>query len=201
MTWRRFNRAREVIPRRPWKSKSPFASRPMKTSINKGTRGVRARYDAVRPPSHGPTVVQSYRSQQMLLSMLARILVKFLTFSAALAIFQVCEEALLQQAVGCRKWGRNKIENGRSRCPRLPFPGNGPFFGLFCPFSLSVFPPYAWGPTKTHETLSSDVLCLPPWTTPKPSHSKPSHPHVQSWETFLSEGFWGIPRGRKLLPN
>ena len=51
MTARRFHRTMEVIPRRPWKSKSPFASRPIKTSINKGTRGVRVRYDTVLPPS------------------------------------------------------------------------------------------------------------------------------------------------------
>ena len=40
-----------MIPHRPWKSKSPFASRPMKASISKGTQGVRARYDAVPCPS------------------------------------------------------------------------------------------------------------------------------------------------------
>ena len=33
-------RTTEAIPRRPWKAKSPFASRPIKTSIRKGTRGV-----------------------------------------------------------------------------------------------------------------------------------------------------------------
>ena len=40
----------EAIPRRPWKSKNPFASRPMKISIERATQGVRARYDAVLPP-------------------------------------------------------------------------------------------------------------------------------------------------------
>ena len=29
------------------------------------------------------------------------------------------------------------------------------------------------------------------WATPKPSHNKPSHPHVPSWAIFLSEGFRG----------
>ena len=46
MTGRRFHRIMEAIPRRPWKSKIPFAPRPIKTSINKGTQG----YDAVLPP-------------------------------------------------------------------------------------------------------------------------------------------------------
>ena len=50
MTGRRFHRTTEMIPHRPWKAKSPFASRPIKISINKGTRGVRARYDAVLLP-------------------------------------------------------------------------------------------------------------------------------------------------------
>ena len=50
MTGRRFHRTTEVIPRRPWKSKSPFAPRLIKITINKGTRGVRASYDAVLPP-------------------------------------------------------------------------------------------------------------------------------------------------------
>ena len=27
------------------------------------------------------------------------------------------------------------------------------------------------------------------WATPKPSHNKPSHPHVPSWAIFLSKGF------------
>ena len=45
MTGQRFHRTAEVIPRRPWKSKSPFASRPIRTSRNKG-QGVRTRYDA-----------------------------------------------------------------------------------------------------------------------------------------------------------
>ena len=49
------------------KAKSPFASRPIKISIQKGTRGVRTRYDtALLPldstPSCGTPVVQSYRS-------------------------------------------------------------------------------------------------------------------------------------------
>ena len=50
MTRRRFHRTTEAIPRRPWKSKSPFASRPMKINTKEGTRGVRARYDAALPP-------------------------------------------------------------------------------------------------------------------------------------------------------
>ena len=50
MTGRRFHRITELIPCRPWKSKSPFASRPMKINIRKGTRGVRATYDEVLPP-------------------------------------------------------------------------------------------------------------------------------------------------------
>ena len=50
MTGRRFHRTTEAIPRRPWKAKSPFASRPMKINIKEGTQGVRARYDAVLPP-------------------------------------------------------------------------------------------------------------------------------------------------------
>ena len=33
MTGRKFHRTKEVIPRRPWKSKTPFLSRPTKTSI------------------------------------------------------------------------------------------------------------------------------------------------------------------------
>ena len=42
MTGRRFHRTTEAIPCRPWKSKSPFASRPMKISIKKGdARGAR----------------------------------------------------------------------------------------------------------------------------------------------------------------
>ena len=32
------------------------------------------------------------------------------------------------------------------------------------------------------------------WATPKPSHNKPSHPHVPSWAIFLSEGFRGSVR-------
>ena len=50
MTGRRFHRTTEAIPRRPWKSTSPFASRPMKINIKRGTRGVRARYDVALPP-------------------------------------------------------------------------------------------------------------------------------------------------------
>ena len=50
MTGRRFHRTTEAIPRRPWKSKSPFASRPIYISIEKGMRGARARYDTVRLP-------------------------------------------------------------------------------------------------------------------------------------------------------
>ena len=51
MTGRRLPRTMEVIPRHPWKSKSPCASRPTKASIIKGTQGVRVRYDTVLPPS------------------------------------------------------------------------------------------------------------------------------------------------------
>ena len=46
----RFHRTTEVIPRRPWKSKSPLCSRPIRTSISKGTQGVRARDDAILLP-------------------------------------------------------------------------------------------------------------------------------------------------------
>ena len=38
MTGRRFHRPTEAIPRRPWKSTSPFASRPMKINTKKGGR-------------------------------------------------------------------------------------------------------------------------------------------------------------------
>ena len=50
MTGQRFHRTTEVMPRRPWKSKSSFASRPIKISENTGTQRVRARYDEVLPP-------------------------------------------------------------------------------------------------------------------------------------------------------
>ena len=50
MTGRRFHHTTEVIPSRPWKAKSPFASRPMKISIKKGMWGVRTRYDTVLLP-------------------------------------------------------------------------------------------------------------------------------------------------------
>ena len=50
MTGRRFHRTTEAIPRCPWKSKSPFASRPMKISIQRGREGCAV------------PVVQSYRS-------------------------------------------------------------------------------------------------------------------------------------------
>ena len=49
----RFVRKTEVIPRRPWKSKSAFASRHITISRklkNTRTQGVRARYDALLPP-------------------------------------------------------------------------------------------------------------------------------------------------------
>ena len=49
MTARRFHRATEVIPRRPWKSTSPFASGPIEISKNTKTQRVHARYDAVFP--------------------------------------------------------------------------------------------------------------------------------------------------------
>ena len=39
-----------MIPRCPWKSKKPIASRLLEINIDKGTRGVRARYDVVLPP-------------------------------------------------------------------------------------------------------------------------------------------------------
>ena len=42
-------------------------------------------------------------------------------------------------------------------------------------------------------TSSVNVLTNIEWwttlATPKPSHNKPSHPHVPSWAIFLSEGF------------
>ena len=50
MTGRRFHRTTEAIPRRPWKAKSPFASKPTKISINWGTQGVRTRYGTVLLP-------------------------------------------------------------------------------------------------------------------------------------------------------
>ena len=56
MTGRRFHRTGELIrtaeaiPRRPWESTSPFASRPMKTSLKKGTQGVCERYDVALVP-------------------------------------------------------------------------------------------------------------------------------------------------------
>ena len=56
--------AAEVIPRRRWKSRISFASRPSKTSINRGTQGVHARHEAVFLPfiqSYSPPVVQSHR--------------------------------------------------------------------------------------------------------------------------------------------
>ena len=49
MTGRRVHRTTEVITCRPWKSKSPFASRHVKISIRKGTRGVRTRCDTLLP--------------------------------------------------------------------------------------------------------------------------------------------------------
>ena len=50
LTGRRFHRTTEMIPCRPWKAKSTFASRPIKINLNKGTRGVRVRCDAVLLP-------------------------------------------------------------------------------------------------------------------------------------------------------
>ena len=50
MTGRRLHRTTEAIPRRPWKAQSPFASRHIRISIRKGTRGVRTRYDTVLLP-------------------------------------------------------------------------------------------------------------------------------------------------------
>ena len=51
MTGRRVQCTMEVLPARPWQSKTFFVSNPMKISTNKGMRGVRARYDAVLPPN------------------------------------------------------------------------------------------------------------------------------------------------------
>ena len=50
MTGRRFHRTMEMIPARPWKSKSPSVSTPINKVQNKGTQGVRARYGAELPP-------------------------------------------------------------------------------------------------------------------------------------------------------
>ena len=50
MSGRRFHCTTEAIPRRPWKAKSPFASKPCQVNIKKGTRGVRTRYNTVRLP-------------------------------------------------------------------------------------------------------------------------------------------------------
>ena len=50
MTGRGFHRTTEAIPRRPWKAKRFFVSRPIKTSIKKGTRGVHTRYDTALLP-------------------------------------------------------------------------------------------------------------------------------------------------------
>ena len=41
MTGRRFHHTTEVIPRRPWKSKSPFAYGPIKVSKNTYAKGAR----------------------------------------------------------------------------------------------------------------------------------------------------------------
>ena len=66
---RRFHRTTEVIPRRPWKSKSPFVSRPIKISIKqrgrKGCARGTTRYFLHSFPSFGPLVVQSYRSPRI----------------------------------------------------------------------------------------------------------------------------------------
>ena len=69
MTGQKFHRATDMIPRRPWKPKSPFASTPTKINRSTGTQRVRARCDAVLPPfipSYGPPVVQSYWSPKHL---------------------------------------------------------------------------------------------------------------------------------------
>ena len=50
VTGRRFYRTTEAIPRRPWKAKRPFTSRPCKKGIEKGTRGVRVRHGMVLLP-------------------------------------------------------------------------------------------------------------------------------------------------------
>ena len=65
MTRRGFHRTTEVIPRRPWKSKSPFASKPIIKSENTGTQAGCARgttrYFFQSFPLCGPPVVQSLR--------------------------------------------------------------------------------------------------------------------------------------------
>ena len=50
MTGRRFHRTMEMIPARPWQSKSPSASTLIKQCTNKGTQGVQARYGTELPP-------------------------------------------------------------------------------------------------------------------------------------------------------
>ena len=50
MTGQRFHCTREAILRRPWKSKSPFVYRPVKTSTNEVTQRVRTRHDAALLP-------------------------------------------------------------------------------------------------------------------------------------------------------
>ena len=65
MTGWRFHRTTEAMPRDPWKAQSPFASRPIKTSLKKDTRG------ASTTPSltlcFAP-VVQSYGSMTTVVS-------------------------------------------------------------------------------------------------------------------------------------
>ena len=50
MTGRRFHRTMEMIPARPWQSKSPSVSTPIKQSTKQGNARVRARYGAELPP-------------------------------------------------------------------------------------------------------------------------------------------------------
>ena len=66
MAGRRFHRTTEVIPRRPWKSKSPFASKPamLKWAKSQGPYGCARgamRYFLHSFPLYGPPVIQSYR--------------------------------------------------------------------------------------------------------------------------------------------
>ena len=64
MTGRSFHRATQAIPRRPWKAKSPFASRPISNKHKKGrargAREVQRGTSWISFPSCGAPVVQSY---------------------------------------------------------------------------------------------------------------------------------------------
>ena len=60
-----FHRTTEVIPRRPWKSTSPFASRAVKICKNERTQGVRERLFLHSFPSCRPVIsVTKWRSSQ-----------------------------------------------------------------------------------------------------------------------------------------